>query len=146
VEARTIKYSAKYMIHVQRFLVIDRNDSIKFVRRKKRLLWSGTIVLIFCEITFNTEISNNRSTNLESVKLRLCEMVRDTRLFAVQISTSEFLFRHNLTGRSLNKWWAAKENCATSLNHNNLVRHSWNISSTSSAASHNNSNLWNTFT
>jgi len=42
------------MVHVQGFLVINRNDTIEFICIEKRFFGSDSVVFVFSEVVFYT--------------------------------------------------------------------------------------------
>ena len=124
--------------------MVDWDNTVQLISGEEGLLGSDSVVLILVKEILNAQVGNDGSTDLESVLLRLGEVVRHARLFTMKVSATELLIRHNLTGSSLDKGWSTKEDSTTSLDHYDLIGHSGNVSSASSAGTHYNSDLGDT--
>lgn len=83
VESRPIQNTSQYLVHVQLAFVIDWNDSIQLICRKKRFSWSNSVVLIFLEIVLHAKISDDWPAKLKRVVFALSQMVWHTRFLTV---------------------------------------------------------------
>jgi hypothetical protein len=44
------------VVHVEGFLVIDRNDAVELICIEERFLWPISVVLVFSEVVLDAEI------------------------------------------------------------------------------------------
>ena len=56
VETRTVKHACQDVVHVEGFLVIDRNDAVELICIEERFLWPISVVLVFSEVVLDAEI------------------------------------------------------------------------------------------
>ena len=145
MESGTIHQTTQHVVHIQRTLMVDGNDTVQFIGREEWLLRTKSVVFVFVKEVLNTKVSNDRSADLVCVLLRLGQMVRDSRFLAMEVRTAKLLISNDFTRCSLNERRTSQENSASLLHHHDLIRHGWHVSTTGCATSHHHSDLGNAF-
>jgi hypothetical protein len=65
-------------MHIQRFFVVHRNDTVQLVDVVEGLLGSNPVVLVLFEVAPHSEVCHNGAAKLERVLLILSQVVRDS--------------------------------------------------------------------
>lgn len=121
------------------------DNTAKLSRVVERLLNGGRDLVIgdVAVVLGVVEVSDTLSESLNTLLLGLNQVVGHTRDRGVHLSSSEVLSRDNLTSGGLDKRRTSKENVATALDNDRLVRHGRHVSTASGTGTENQRKLGN---
>ena len=144
MEAASIQDSRENSVHIEGLLVIDWDDAVQVLNGVKRLFRLNQVMSVLLERIIGADILHNCSRKLNSMLLIICQMISNSRLVSVKMSTAKFFIRDNFTCGGLDKRRSTEEDSTFTLHDDDLIRHGWDVGSACRAGAHYYSDLRDT--
>ena len=75
METTSIENATQHGVHIERFFMINWNNSIQIVRFVKRSLGFGSVLSVFLIVLVHLDILTDRSSELDSMSLVIGKMI-----------------------------------------------------------------------